>query len=93
MTAGSAKAGHIGTHDSIFEARVELDCVPLEGDTIFESPHGHHFSVLKRDELDGTEGARGLQRAILGMRVRLPVFTSLITTSTTHLYLVSMTVW
>ena len=35
--------------------------MPLEGDTVFESPRGHHFPVFKRDELDGTgtEGARG----------------------------------
>ena len=59
MTDGSAETGRIGARDSILEARAELGCAPLEGDTIFESPHGHHFSVLKRDELNGAEGARG----------------------------------
>ena len=39
--------------------RAELGCAPLEGDTILKSPRGHHFSIFKRDELDGAEGARG----------------------------------
>ena len=59
MTGGSAGTSRIGAHDSILGTRAELGCAPLEGNTIFESLRGHHFSVFKRDYLDGVEGVRG----------------------------------
>ena len=102
MTDGGAGTSRIGAHDSILETRAELGCAPLEGNTIFESPRGHHFSVfmIKRDDLDGVEGARRHlvevgedARSHPGGAVRLPVFTSLGAASTMHLYLASLTVW
>ena len=55
----SAETGRIGAHASILEACAELGCAPLEGDAVFESPRGHHFSVLQRDDLDSVESTRG----------------------------------
>ena len=60
LADSSAETGRISPHDSILEVCVELGCAPLERDrhAVFESPRGHHFSVLQRDELDSVESAR-----------------------------------